>query len=114
MPNIHNNYCYQTLNEIANNIVSSETHDHSAGITFYTGYTVGLNAISFTQSYKTATTTASQTTYGVVVRTFPYCSVVGPISSQTTLSAEDTVIVSGLVMLSLAMAWSLKALRRAL
>lgn len=114
MPNIYKGYCYPTLTDVGNAVVSDEAVSGSAGVaapnTFAT--TAIPNQLSITYAYKPYTVEAQVS--HVLVRTFPTCTDIGYQNNQTGIDLVDATATSWAVVAVLVAAWAFRTLRTTL
>jgi hypothetical protein len=110
MPSLYNGYCYSTLAEISDLILSDST-SYVQGSAFYpTASSVVLNTVVTT--YNTKLSGQNPVLFGNVSRSFPGCASVGPVVNLTGLSVTDVVDMSFLVILVWVVAFSFKSMKR--
>lgn len=117
MPYQSKGYCYPTVQEAANAIQAEGFQVSGSGIVSPFSYATlpnpaDANKVSMTFSYK-AFSTANPVNY-VNYLAFPTCTSVGPMTSNTGLSVDDSIQLAWLVVGVFAAAWAIKSLRRAL
>jgi hypothetical protein len=98
--NIYNGYCYSTVQQIADLIVSEPVS--ISGSTFIYSQLVSISA----------NTAVFTTPLGSYSRTFIMCNSEGPLLTDTHMSTADAVMLGWAIIGVWIVAWAFKSLRR--
>jgi len=111
MPALFQGYCYSTLTEAGNALLSGPPIAGSAGVAWpHTFTTTAIpNQLQIVYGYKPYSATA-QTTYATS-RTLPACTNVGYLTNYSGMNLTDVVTTSWLVVFVWVSAWAIKTMR---
>lgn len=116
MPYQYKGYCYQNVLEAAKAEMAEQVYSSGStvtSITSITGVTQGVTAGTANLQVKQGQPTGDWY-YWEFARVYPACDSIGPTTSNTGMSVADAVQLSWLIVLTFALAWSVKVLRRTL
>lgn len=102
MMNLYNGFCYSDMTALINHIISEPVQVSGTNLIYSTLVSTSGNSATFS------------TSLGNYTRTFSECASVGPLTTNTMMSASDALELSGMVMFVWASAWAIKVLRRSL
>ncbi len=114
MPNMYQGYCYPTLNDVAQALLSENTISAASGMLSanVAVTTATPNQLLITYAYK-AYSTAAQTSYQLT-RLFPTCTNIGYQHNQTGIDLVDATATSWAVVGVLVAAWAITVMRKTL
>ncbi len=101
--NLYQNYCYPDIQTVADNLQSQA---------FIPGYGLIASASPVSATQISLGLTLADGSSSSVVLTFPACFQLGFQNSYSGISLADSIELSGLCLLILATAYSIKILRR--
>lgn len=101
MPNLFDGYCYPTIQDVRDAVLSHPSYNVSApeGLAFIRSTTVGVGAppnpssVTYQLYYKTGTAGAPVVSSAFSV-SYPYCAVVGKLNPSYSLPVSDAIILS--------------------